>query len=118
MTLVSIIIVFGGSFTALMTKFTFGQLAGAGKAVGKAFMFKIESPDELIEKAVQLADTARKGGFLALEEAEIPNEFMQKGINMLVDGHDADVVRATLEKDIDLSYNRHGIYIAYVQTNG
>lgn len=116
--LVSIIIVFGGSFTALMTKFTFGQLAGAGKAVGKAFMFKIESPDELIEKAVQLADTARKGGFLALEEAEIPNEFMQKGINMLVDGHDADVVRATLEKDIELSYNRHGIYIGIFKQMG
>ncbi len=69
------------------------------KAAGKAFMFKIESAEELIEKAVQLADAARKGGFLALEEAEIPNAFMQKGINMLVDGHDADVVRGTLEKE-------------------
>ncbi len=54
---------------------------------------------------MQLADAARKGGFLALEEAEIPNPFMQKGINMLVDGHDADVVRGTLEKDIDLTYS-------------
>ena len=115
---VSIVIVFGGSFTVVFMKFTLSQLAGAGKAVGKAFMFKMESPEELIEKAVQLADTARKGGFLALEEAEIPNEFMQKGINMLVDGHDADVVRATLEKDIDLSYNRHGIYISLYKQLG
>ena len=29
-----------------------------------------------------------------LEEAEIENEFMQKGVDMLVDGHDIDVVRA------------------------
>ena len=108
---VSIVIVFGGSITAVLMKFTLGQLADSMKAVSKAFMFKIESADELIEKAVQLADAARKGGFLALEEAEIPNQFMQKGINMLVDGHDADVVRGTLEKDIELTYARHDVAI-------
>jgi chemotaxis protein MotA len=44
---------------------------------------------------------------LALEEAEITNPFMQKGVDMLVDGHDADVVRATLQKDINLTTERH-----------
>ena len=115
---VSIVIVFGGSFTAVIMKFTFSQLADAMKAIGKAFMFKIESPEELIEKAVQLADSARKGGFLALEEAEIPNPFMQKGINMLVDGHDADVVRGTLEKDIELTYSRHEVAIGVFKQLG
>ncbi len=109
---ISIVIVFGGSITVVFMKFTMGQLAGCFKAAGKAFIFKIDSPEVLIEKAVQLADSARKGGFLALEEAEIPNEFMQKGINMLVDGHDADVVRGTLEKDIEQTYSRHGIYVS------
>lgn len=47
-----------------------------------------------------MADSARKGGFLALEEAEIPNKFFRKGVDMLVDGHDAEVVRQTLSKDI------------------
>ena len=70
-------------------------------------MFKLEKPEELIEKAVDMADAARKGGFLALEEAEITNPFMQKGVDMLVDGHDADVVRATLQKDINLTTERH-----------
>jgi chemotaxis protein MotA len=32
---------------------------------------------------------------------------MQKGVDMLVDGHDADVVRATLQKDINLTTERH-----------
>ncbi len=115
---VSIVIVFGGSITAVMIKFTFTQLADSMKAAGKAFMFKIESAEELIEKAVQLADAARKGGFLALEEAEIPNPFMQKGINMLVDGHDADVVRGTLEKDIELTYARHDVAIQVFKQMG
>jgi len=105
--LVSVLIVVGGSVFVVLSKFTLTQFLGAGKAAVKAFMFKIEAPEELIEKAVQLGDSARKGGFLALEEAEIPNAFMQKGINMLVDGHDADVVRATLQKDIALTEKRH-----------
>jgi chemotaxis protein MotA len=84
-----------------------GQFFGMGKIIAKAFMFKLEKPEELIEKAVDMADAARKGGFLALEEAEINNPFMQKGVDMLVDGHDADVVRATLQKDINLTTERH-----------
>ncbi len=103
----SVLIVFCGSLFVVLSNFTMGQFFGIGKVAGKAFMFKIESPEELIEKSVELADSARKGGFLALEEAEIANDFMQKGVNMLVDGHDADVVRATLQKDITLTSNRH-----------
>ena len=103
----SVVIVFGGSIFIVLSNYTMGQFLGIGKVCAKAFMFKIESPEELIEKAVELADSARKGGFLALEEAEIPNGFMRKGVDMLVDGHDADVVRATLQKDISLTSTRH-----------
>lgn len=115
---VSVLIVFGGSIFVVISKFTLSQFFGSGKAAAKAFMFKIEAPEELIEKAVQLADSARKGGFLALEEAEIPNVFMQKGVNMLVDGHDADVVRATLLKDISLTEKRHENAIAIFKSLG
>lgn len=104
---VSILIVVGGSTFVVLMKFTFGQFFGAGKIAGKAFMFKADEPEDLIAKIVEMADAARKGGFLALEEMEIPNPFMQKGIDLLVDGHDADVVRATLQKDIILTDERH-----------
>ncbi len=103
----SLIIVFGGSIFIVISNYNLGQFFGIGKIIGKAFMFKIEQPDELIEKSVEMADAARKGGFLALEEAEISNAFMQKGVDMLVDGHDADVVRGTLQKDINLTTERH-----------
>jgi chemotaxis protein MotA len=103
----SVIIVFGGSLFIVLSNYGLGQFFGIGKIIAKAFIFKIEKPEELIEKAVEMADAARKGGFLALEEAEITNAFMQKGVDMLVDGHDADVVRATLQKDINLTTERH-----------
>ena len=103
----SILIVIGGSTFVVLMKFTMGQFFGAAKIAGKAFMFKADEPEDLIAKIVEMADAARKGGFLALEEAEIPNGFMRKGVDMLVDGHDADVVRARLQKDISLTANRH-----------
>ena len=103
----SVIIVFGGSLFVMMSNYNMGQFFGIDKIILKAFMFKLEKPEELIEKSVDMADAARKGGFLALEEAEITNAFMQKGVDMLVDGHDADVVRSTLQKDIDLTTERH-----------
>ncbi|WP_206483480.1 flagellar motor protein PomA [Thalassotalea sp. G2M2-11] len=103
----SILIVFCGSLFIVLANYNLGQFFGIGKIIAKAFMFKIEQPEELIEKSVEMADAARKGGFLALEEAEISNSFMQKGVDMLVDGHDADVVRGTLQKDISLTTERH-----------
>ena len=103
----SVLIVFGGTLFVVLSQYSMGQFFGAGKVAGKAFMFKIEAPEELIQKVVEMADAARKGGFLALEEAEIENEFMQKGVDMLVDGHDVDVVRATLAKDITMTTERH-----------
>ncbi|MCE0493056.1 flagellar motor protein PomA [Vibrio salinus] len=104
---VSILIVVGGSAFVVMMKFTMGQFFGSGKIAAKAFMFKADEPEDLIAKIVEMADAARKGGFLALEEMEISNNFMQKGIDLLVDGHDADVVRAALQKDISLTDERH-----------
>ncbi|QYJ74233.1 flagellar motor protein PomA [Shewanella sp. FJAT-52076] len=113
----SVFIVFGGSLFVVMMKFNLKQFFGAVKIAAKAFMFKIDKPEELIEQSVAMADAARKGGFLALEEAQISNSFMQKAVDMLVDGHDGDVVREALEKDIALTEERHrtgiGIFKAF-----
>ncbi|WP_087024328.1 flagellar motor protein PomA [Thaumasiovibrio subtropicus] len=103
----SVLIVFGGSLFVALMKYNLGQFLGGFKIMGKAFMFKTDKPEDLIAKIVEMADAARKGGFLALEEMEITNSFMQKGIDLLVDGHDADVVRNALSKDITMTTERH-----------
>ncbi|EWH11365.1 flagellar motor protein PomA [Catenovulum agarivorans DS-2] len=114
----SVLIVFCGSLFVVLSNFTMGQFFGIGKVMGKAFMFKIETPEELIQKSVEMADAARKGGFLALEEAQIDNPFMRKGVDMLVDGHDGDVVKATLSKDIELTTERHEAGVGLLKALG
>ncbi|GGI73540.1 flagellar motor protein PomA [Shewanella gelidii] len=103
----SILIVLIGSLFVVLMKYNLKQFLGSIKIVMKAFIFKIDKPEDLIEQSVTMADAARKGGFLALEEAQITNSFMQKAVDMLVDGHDGDVVRDALEKDIALTEERH-----------
>ncbi|HIF9172873.1 TPA: flagellar motor protein PomA [Photobacterium damselae] len=113
----SVLIVFGGTTFVVLMKYSIGQFLGATKIAAKAFMYKTDNPEELIAKIVEMADAARKGGFLALEEMDIDNPFLRKGIDLLVDGHDADVVRATLQKDISLTHERHeqgiGIFTSF-----
>ncbi len=103
----SILIVIVGSHFIVIMKHTFGQFIGGIKVGLKSIMFKSEELSELISKIVELADAARKGGLLSLEGAEIPNDFMQKGIGLLVDGHNAEVVEDILRTDVKLSVDRH-----------
>lgn len=103
----SVLIVVVGSLFVVMAKFGLGQFLGAGKVAGKAFMFKLEDPAEMIDEIVGLADEARKGGLLALEGKELSSDFLQGGIQLLVDGHDPEVVKTLLSKDKDKAVERH-----------
>lgn len=103
----SLLIVIGGSIFVVLMKFTLGQFLGAGKVAAKAFMFKSLNPEEIIAETVELADAARKGGLLSLEDKTVSSDFMQRGIQLLVDGHDPDVVKTLLNKEAKLTHNRH-----------
>ena len=82
----SLTIVFVGTMLVCMIKFSLGQFLSATKVAVHAFTNRIAEPEALIEKTVELAKAARQSGILALEEAEIDDPFLQKGINLLIDG--------------------------------
>lgn len=103
----SLLIVIVGSLFVVLMKFTLGQFLGAMKVAIKAFSFKMTQPEDLIEEVVELADEARKGGLLSLEGKEVSSSFLNKGIQLLVDGHDAEIVRTLLWKDMKQSIERH-----------
>ena len=97
----SLLIVVGGTIGAVMMKFTLAQFFGAFKVAMRAFIFRLDKPEALIEQTVEMANEARKGGLLALEGKETGNDFLAKGIQMMVDGHEPDVVRQTLLSDLN-----------------
>jgi len=103
----SLVIVIAGTILVTLMKFSLAQFLGATKVAVQAFVSSMPVPNELIEKSVELANEARTNGLLALEEAEVPDDFFKKSINLLVDGHDPEVVKTVLNKDMNLTISRH-----------
>lgn len=64
---------------------------------------QVDLPQE-IERMVALALKARRNGLLSLEEdiAEIDDPFVARGLQMVVDGADADTVRGVMKTEMAL----------------
>jgi chemotaxis protein MotA len=103
----SILVVVGGTFGVTLMRVTLADFLGSFKVGLKAFMYKLDNPQQLIEEAVEMANIARKEGLLALEGRDISNPFLQRGIGMCIDGHSPEVVNKLLSKDINLTIERH-----------
>lgn len=113
----SIIITIGGSLSALLTSMKLPDVINALKngiklAVNEP---KNSDPKEVITQILDMANVARKEGLLALEETAngIDDEFLKKGVMLVVDGTDADLVRAILENDIGSMVARHQTIIGF-----
>ncbi len=103
----SFMIVIGGVIGVVLMRFTLGQFIGSMKTALKAFLYKAESPEVLIASVVELAGIARKEGLLALEGQDIANPVLSRGISMLVDGHEAFVVKKALSTEMNEMVSRH-----------
>ncbi len=103
----SLVLVVGGTLLVTLMKFSVKQFLNATKVAIKAFIYRVPDAEDLIGKSVELANRARTNGLLALEEAEVPDEFFKKALNLVVDGHDPEVVRSILTKDLELTLKRH-----------
>jgi chemotaxis protein MotA len=103
----SLVLVLGGTLLVTLMKFSLRQFLNAAKVAIQAFTYRVPEAEDLIDKSIELANQARASGLLALEEADVPDEFFKKALNLVVDGHDPEVVRVILSKDLDLTLKRH-----------
>ncbi len=105
----SIFIVIGCTFAIVVASFPGKTLGSIPKHFGVILNSGKFKPLEIIDQLVELAQTARKNGLLALEgkanEQEDP--FFKQAIMLIVDANDPDKVRAILENDIECMSARH-----------
>lgn len=75
---------------------------------------------EIIQKIIDLSNVARKEGLLSLEEAasDINDDFLKKGIMLIVDGTDPELVRGIMETELDNIEVRHKTNIKFWQDLG
>ncbi|MCF6466306.1 flagellar motor protein [Clostridium sp. Cult2] len=105
----SIVIVLGGTIASTLASFPLKNFLNTSKVFKKAFLHKETSPDQVIGEIINLANIARKEGLLALEEyaEELHDEFLHKGIMLIVDGTDPELVRNILETELIFLEERH-----------
>ncbi len=109
--LVSIFITIGGSVACmLMQAKGFPDFIACFKSINIAIKKQQANEAEAIGNIINLSNVARKEGLLALEEAanNIEDDFLKKGIMLVVDGTDPELVRSIMETELAATGARHG----------
>lgn len=114
----SAIITFGGAFTATLTSHSLPDFIGGLKSITLVFKAAKLNTGEMIQKIIELSNVARKEGLLSLEEAaqDMDEPFLKKGILLVVDGTDPDLVRAIMETELVSIEGRHKNRIGFWDT--
>ena len=114
----SFIITFGGAFAATLTSHSLADFIGGLKSITLIFKAPALNTVEMINKIIELSNVARKEGLLSLEEsaAEMDEPFLKKGILLVVDGTDPDLVRAIMESELVSIESRHKVRINFWDT--
>jgi chemotaxis protein MotA len=105
----SFMITVGGSIGSLLVGYNFKRLMKLPTYFRVAlFPTKYNLP-ELIVTIVSFSEKARREGLLALEDdlEELTDPFMKKGLQLVVDGTDPELVRNIMENEVEQMVNRH-----------
>ena len=99
----SMVVTFGGAiFAVMITSESFADFVDGLKSFGTALSKRNAGIDEVANLIYELSLLARKEGLLALEEkaSELQHPFLEKGVRLIVDGTDQELLRDILETDL------------------
>ena len=116
----SAIITFGGAFCCIMACNSMSSFLGGLKSFTLIFKAPALETAPMIQKIIELSNVARKEGLLSLEEAasDIDDAFLKKGILLIVDGTDPELVRGIMETELISIEARHKQKVQFWQDLG
>ena len=116
----SVLITFGGAFFTTMAAYSMKDYIAGLKSFLLIFKTPAQNIPEMITKIIDLSNVARKEGLLSLEEvaSELDDDFLKKGILLIVDGTDPELVRAIMETELVSTEERHKKKISFWQDLG
>ena len=105
----SVAVVLGGTLAATLVNYPFSDVMSVMGITKKAFLEKEKKPTDVISQFVKFAEMARKEGILALEQAsgDLDDEFIQKGLQLAVDGTTPELIQSILDTEISNLEDRH-----------
>ena len=113
-------VVIGGALSACCIAFPFGTLLLLPKIVRKLFVPRQQELRPMIVQLVEFAEIARRDGILALENKtdSIDDPFILMGIQMAVDGTDAELMESILRSEVEAVAVRHRTGKSLLETMG
>ena len=103
----SALVVVGGTIAVTLMRFKMADVIGSITVAMKAFLFKMQSPEDIIQEMVNFTRIAKKEGLIALEKETASDIFSAKALRYLSDGYDEGLIEDMLNKDIRLTLQRH-----------
>lgn len=117
----SILITIGGALCCVLIMApNFKTFLNYLKSFGLILKVQPSNEEETIKQIISLSNIARKEGLLALEEAAngVDDEFLKKGVLLIVDGTDPELVRSILETELDCIDDRHAEIVGFWDSLG
>lgn len=102
-----LMVICGGCIAAPLIAFPVDHIKTIFKVMMNAVIAGKYDNAETIKFIVELAQKARKESLLALENVEIENEFLKKGITLAVDGTEPGTIKAVLMAEMSYIKKRH-----------
>jgi chemotaxis protein MotA len=112
----SFLMVVLGSYFGLFVFSSISDAVGVFTTLGLTLKVPNFNEQGIITKLMAFSDKARREGLLALEEEleDLDDEFMKKGLRLVVDGIDQEVIRNLLETELNQIQDRHSAKIGVV----
>jgi chemotaxis protein MotA len=116
----SFLITVVGSFGALMLASPMSRIFDMIKFFGLIFRKQEHGELKLIRDLVSFSEKARRDGILALEDdlESVEDDFLRKGIQLVVDGTDPDIIKNVLNTELNKIQERHDDGIKLFETWG
>ncbi len=104
-------IVFGGTFGATIISYPLEDIKKVPYFTKLVFTNLTIDYVAVVDRLVETADKARREGLLSLETqlTEIDNEFMSRGLQLVIDGTDPELTRNMLEMEIEAFENNQRV---------
>lgn len=100
-------IVLGGTLAATLITFQFKDVIAAVVAAFFVFSEKKSDPNDMVETMIELCTISRRQGLIALSRLEIEDDLLRKACNLIADGSKEDLIRDTLNIEIESMKQRH-----------
>jgi chemotaxis protein MotA len=107
----SMAITVGGMLASTLIHFSLPQFLSIFTVIKKTFITKVPSSLDLIKRMVEYATINRRDGALALEPeiGKLPDAFLARGLQLVVDGQNPDDIRDSLSLEIQYLQDRHAV---------